>query len=91
MPVKYKIDVLAVLKDAGYTTYKMRQEKLLGESVLPSPSTAAHVEGSIILSVSFSSAEAEKDVPQNKIATVKINDKNFFMVLTSQQEIRHKH
>lgn len=34
MPVKYKIDVLAVLKDAGYTTYKMRQEKLLGESVL---------------------------------------------------------
>ena len=34
MPVKYKIDVLAALKDAGYTTYKMRQEKLLGESVL---------------------------------------------------------
>lgn len=34
MPVKYKIDMLAALKDAGYTTYKMRQEKLLGESVL---------------------------------------------------------
>lgn len=34
MPVKYRIDVLAALKDAGYTTYKMRQEKLLGESVL---------------------------------------------------------
>lgn len=34
MPVKYKIDVLTALKDAGYTTYKMRQEKLLGESVL---------------------------------------------------------
>lgn len=34
MPVKYKIDVLAALKDAGYTTYKLRQEKLLGESVL---------------------------------------------------------
>ena len=34
MPVKYKIDVLAALRDAGYTTYKMRQEKLLGESVL---------------------------------------------------------
>lgn len=34
MPVKYKIDMLAALKNAGYTTYKMRQEKLLGESVL---------------------------------------------------------
>ena len=34
MPVKYKIDVLAALKSAGYSTYKMRQEKLLGESVL---------------------------------------------------------
>lgn len=34
MPVKYRIDVLAALKEAGYTTYKMRQEKLLGESVL---------------------------------------------------------
>lgn len=34
MPVKYRIDVLAALKEAGYTTYKVRQEKLLGESVL---------------------------------------------------------
>lgn len=34
MPVKYRIDVLAALKDAGYTTYRIRQEKLLGESVL---------------------------------------------------------
>ena len=34
MPVKYKIDVLAALKDAGYSTYKLRKEKLLGESVL---------------------------------------------------------
>lgn len=34
MPVKYKCDILAKLKTAGYTTYKMRQEKLLGESVI---------------------------------------------------------
>ncbi len=34
MPVKYKIDVLAALKDAGYSTYKLRKEKLIGESVL---------------------------------------------------------
>lgn len=34
MPVKYKMDVLTALKDAGYSTYKLRKEKLLGESVL---------------------------------------------------------
>ena len=34
MPVKYKIDILAQLKDAGYSTYRLRKEKLLGESVL---------------------------------------------------------
>ena len=34
MPVKYTIDVLAALKTAGYSTYKLRREKLLGESVI---------------------------------------------------------
>ena len=34
MPVKYRIDVLAALKDAGYSTYKLRKEKLLGDSAL---------------------------------------------------------
>lgn len=34
MPLKYKIDVLAALKEKGFTTYKIRQEKLLGESTL---------------------------------------------------------
>lgn len=34
MSVKYKIDVLAALKGAGYTTYKLRRDKLLGESVI---------------------------------------------------------
>lgn len=34
MAVKYKIDVLAALKEAGYSTYRMRKEKILGESVI---------------------------------------------------------
>lgn len=34
MPIKYKIDVLEALKAAGYTTYKLRQEKILGERVI---------------------------------------------------------
>lgn len=34
MPIRYKIDVIAALKDAGYNTNKIRKEKLLSESVL---------------------------------------------------------
>lgn len=34
MPIKYKIDVLAALKSAGYTTYRLRKEKILGESTM---------------------------------------------------------
>lgn len=34
MPIKYKIDVLNALKEAGYTTYKIRKEKIFGEATL---------------------------------------------------------
>ena len=34
MPVKYKIDILTELKKLGYTTYKLRQEKLFGEATI---------------------------------------------------------
>lgn len=34
MPLRYKIDVLAALKEAGYSSYRLRQEKLLSESTL---------------------------------------------------------
>jgi len=34
MPVVYKIDILAALKERGYTTYKLKQEKLLAESTI---------------------------------------------------------
>lgn len=34
MPITYKENILAALKSAGYSTYKMRKEKILGESVL---------------------------------------------------------
>jgi putative transcriptional regulator len=32
--IKYKIDILQNLKDAGYTSYKLRKEKLLGEATM---------------------------------------------------------
>ena len=34
MAIQYKIDVLAELKKVGYTTTKIREEKLLGQSYL---------------------------------------------------------
>lgn len=34
MPLQFKIDVLAALKEKGYTTYRIRNEKLLSESTL---------------------------------------------------------
>lgn len=34
MPMRYKQDILAALKEAGYTTYRIRKEKLLSESTV---------------------------------------------------------
>ncbi|MBQ4264727.1 MAG: helix-turn-helix transcriptional regulator [Clostridia bacterium] len=34
MPIKFKVDVLEMLKDAGYTTYRIKKEKLLAESTV---------------------------------------------------------
>lgn len=34
MPLYYKMDVLAALKDKGYNTNKIRKEKLLSQSTL---------------------------------------------------------
>lgn len=32
MAIRYKIDVLEALKTAGYSTYRLRKDKLLGQS-----------------------------------------------------------
>ena len=34
MSIRYKLDVLEALKAVGYTTYRLRQEKLMGERVI---------------------------------------------------------
>lgn len=36
MPVKYKIDIIAALKNTGYNTNIIRKEKLLSEGTLQS-------------------------------------------------------
>lgn len=34
MPLPYKIDVIQELKNKGFTTYKIRKEKIIAESTL---------------------------------------------------------
>lgn len=34
MPIKYKIDVIAELKKAGYNTSTIRKDKIMGEAML---------------------------------------------------------
>lgn len=34
MPLQFKMDVISALKEKGYTTYRIRSEKLLSESTL---------------------------------------------------------
>lgn len=34
MPIRYKVDVMAALKEAGYNTTKIRRDKIMGESML---------------------------------------------------------
>lgn len=34
MAIRLKTDILASLKEAGYSTYKLRQDKLLGERTI---------------------------------------------------------
>ena len=34
--IKYKIDILSALKEAGYNTNRLRKEKLLSEGVIQS-------------------------------------------------------
>jgi putative transcriptional regulator len=34
MPIKYKIDVFEELKKAGYSTYRLRKDKIIGELMI---------------------------------------------------------
>lgn len=34
MPIKYKLDILAALKEKGYSSYKIRREALINQTAL---------------------------------------------------------
>lgn len=36
MPIKYRMDIIEALKIKGYTTYRIRKEKLLSEGAMTS-------------------------------------------------------
>ena len=41
--IVYKIDVLAALKNVGYSTYKLRKDKILGEATIQAIRTGQQV------------------------------------------------
>jgi len=43
MPIIYKLDVLQALKDSGYSTYRLRKDKLLGEATIQKLRNSEHV------------------------------------------------
>ena len=34
MPIRYKVDIIAMLKEAGYSTYKIRQTGIINQTAL---------------------------------------------------------
>lgn len=34
MPIKYKVDILAALKNAGYNSTRIRKDKIMGQATL---------------------------------------------------------
>ena len=34
MPIKYKVDVIALLREKGFTSYKIRKEGIINETAL---------------------------------------------------------
>ena len=45
MPIKYKVDVIAALKEAGYNTTRIRKEKIMGEAMLQKSAAVKCVSG----------------------------------------------
>lgn len=43
MPLQYKADILALLYEHGFTTYRLRKEKLLSEGAMQSMRTGKPV------------------------------------------------
>lgn len=43
MPLRWRVDVIALLKEKGYSTYRIRKEKLLSESTLQNLRQGKHV------------------------------------------------
>lgn len=36
MPIKFKLDIMKALKEAGYSSFRIRKEKIFGQSMLTS-------------------------------------------------------
>ena len=43
MSLEWRVDVLALLKENGYTTYRIRKEKILSESTVQNLRNKTHI------------------------------------------------
>ena len=48
MAMKYKIDIIAALKEAGYNTSRIRKEKIMGDAMLQKISSGQMVSWAIL-------------------------------------------
>ena len=48
MPMRYNVDLLAVLKEAGYNTNRIRKEKIMGEAMLQKIRTGQMVSWAVL-------------------------------------------
>ena len=48
MPMRYKVDLLAVLKEAGYNTNRIRKDKIMGEAMLQKIRTGQMVSWAVL-------------------------------------------
>ena len=48
MPLRYKVDLLAVLKEAGYNTNRIRKEKIMGVAMLQKIRTGQMVSWAVL-------------------------------------------
>lgn len=48
MPLRYKIDVMDALKEAGYSSYRLRKEKIFGERTIQQLRNKAPVSWEVI-------------------------------------------
>ncbi len=87
MPIRYKIDVLAALKKAGYSTYRIRNEKLLGEATLQNLREDRPVSWDNISTICELLDCQPGDILENQIFSVKVTERQGIINATTMKQM----